>query len=254
MELSELLLELRENILHDRSDRTGGNSDLMWSDETLVRYINEAQRRFARQGLVIRDGTTAAATQITTEDGVNFYPLHKSVLAVISARLAGDEVDLARAGHANMDARQPTSEMYFPPSQTSNQPGKPVIFTTDEYLSEAAGTDEMSATTLRLYPVPSSDYAGKTVNLRVVRMPLNDLELGANESLEIPEDHHLEMLDWAAYLALRILDADMGDPVRAREFRKSFEIHVAEARQVSMRKLFAPMPWGFGRGGWAWES
>lgn len=253
MELSELLLELRENILHDRSDRAAGDSDLMWSTETLVRYINEAQRRFARQGLVIRDGTTAAVTQVALQTGVEFYPLHESILAVISARLEGDATDLTRSGHANLDTQVAPDELFYSPSTSSGQTGKPLIFTTDEYLSLTNGDDPMSATTLRVHPTPSADYNGKKVNLRVIRMPLGKLEVGVNEKLDIPETHQLEMLDWAAYLALRILDADMGDPARANEFRRSFEVHVREARQAAMRKLFAPLKWGFGRGGWSWE-
>jgi hypothetical protein len=48
MELSDLLDELRNNILYDRSDSVSGDPDQLWSDATLVRYINEAQRRFAK--------------------------------------------------------------------------------------------------------------------------------------------------------------------------------------------------------------
>lgn len=254
MDLNELLAELRENILHDRSDRTAGDSDLMWSDATLVRYINEAQRRFARQGLVIRDGSTPEVTRVTLREGQEFYPLHKSVLSVMSARIAGDNVDLTRAGHAGLDARRAPDDFYFSPSQMSNQAGKPLAFSTDEYLSADFDNDSMSATTLRVYPKPSADYEGTVVNLRVVRMPINTLSLTGCVTPEVPEDSHLDMLDWAAYLALRIVDADAGDPARAGEFRQSFEIHAREARQVAMRKLFAPTKWGFGTSGFSWES
>ena len=61
------------------------------------------------------------------------------------------------------------------------------------------------------------------------------------------------MLDWAAYLALRIVDVDAGMPSRANEFRASFEDHVKNARNSAMRKLFAPLQWGFGRNGFTWE-
>ena len=51
MNLGDLLEELRENILHDRSDRIAGDTDQLWSDRTLVRYINEAERKMAREAL-----------------------------------------------------------------------------------------------------------------------------------------------------------------------------------------------------------
>lgn len=254
MELSELLFELRQNILYDRSDRTAGDPDVLWSDETLVRYINEAQRRLARQGLILRDATTPAVTQVTLQDGVEFYPLHQAVLAVMSARLADDAHDLSRTTHAALDTNPAPDDYFNDTGRQTVPPGRPLAFTTDERLSEDAGDSSMSVITLRASPVPSAEHAGKTVNLRVVRMPLTRLELGVNEKLEIPETHRLEMLDWAAYLALRINDIDAGSVSRAREFRQSFEAHAREARQVAMRKLFAPTGWGFGRGGWAWET
>ena len=252
MELKELLLELRENILHDRSDRTSGNADVLWSDDTLLRYINEAHRRFAREGLVIRDNTSPE-TQVTLLDGVSEYALHPAILAVISARLVGDTTDLQRTGHAHLDSRTAPGQMYFTPSSGTPRQGRPLVFATDETLSQFGGSDPATAMTMRVYPVPDANTAGVVVQTRVVRMPLRELRFGETETLEIPEEHHLEMLDWAAYLALRIADIDAGDAQRSAGFRQSFEIHVKEARQATMRKLFAPAGWSFGNGGWTWE-
>lgn len=252
MELKELLMELRENILHDRSDRTSGNSDALWSDDTLLRYINEAHRRFAREGLVIRDGTSAV-TQVALQDGVAEYTLNPAILAVISARLAGDTLDLQRTGHAHLDSRPMLGQSYFLPAAGTSRQGRPLVFTTDETLSQFGGSDPATAMTMRVYPVPDATVAGDIVQLRVVRMPLQSLRIGINETLEIPEEHHLEMLDWSAYLALRIADIEAGSAELADSYRKSFEVHTRKAKQETMRKLFAPVGWSFGRGGWAWE-
>jgi hypothetical protein len=73
MKLGDLLSELRLNILNDRSDRIDGDSDYLWTDETLVRYINEAQRRFACRSLVIRDATTPEVVDVVLETGVTEY-------------------------------------------------------------------------------------------------------------------------------------------------------------------------------------
>jgi hypothetical protein len=54
----------------------------------------------------------------------------------------------------------------------------------------------------------------------VCRKPINELVLNNLEAVpEVPEDHHLDMLDWAAYLALRIVDQDSGNRTRAKRFR-----------------------------------
>lgn len=254
MKLSELLTELRENILHDRSDRTDGDEDLLWSDATLVRYIDEACQRFARQGLVLIDRSSEATT-ITLSEGVAEYALHPSVLAVRSARLSTDTRDLVRAGHDALDAYRPPDTRFIDPGAfTHLPPGKPVAYTTDEGLTQD-DDESLAAMSLRVYPVPTAEYAGATINLRVIRLPLERLTLDNLEAVpEIPSAHHLEMLDWAAYLAFRIADVDAGDEKRAGAYRMSFEAHVREARQIALRKLFAPTGWAFGQNGFSWEN
>ena len=62
------------------------------------------------------------------------------------------------------------------------------------------------------------------------------------------------MLTWAAYLALRIVDHDIGDPERAQEFKAQFESHIAEIQKEAKRKMFTPNQWGFGRNGFSYAS
>lgn len=255
MTLGELLDELRENILHDRSDRVAGEIDQLWSDATLIRYIDEAQRRFARKALVIRDGAHPDVTRVTLATGTTEYTLHQSVMAVMSVRLTGDTGDLARAGHAAFDTYRQPDTLYFDPSALATlPPGKPLAFSTDERVADDDEGTQQSVV-LRVYPAPSADYDGDILRLRVVRLPIERLSANNLQSIpELPEAHHLEMLDWAAHLALRIVDVDAGMPSRAREFRASFEDHVKNARDALMRKTFVPLQWGFGRSGFSWEK
>ena len=251
MTLGDLLTELRENILHDRSDQTGGPSDRLWSDETLTNYINQAYYRFATEALCLRDNVASRLTQFFTVAGVDKYVLDPAVLAVISAQMVGDRGDLVRAGHSEFNTGYRPDPYFFDPNSAAQlPPGKPMAFSTDEGLAE---TDDgaVSAITVRLFPIPSADHALVTVNLRVVRLPSGPL-VDPQDVPELPERHHLEMLDWAAYLALRIVDHDLGDVGRAQEFRASFEDHTHKARLLAMRKFFSPLQHGFGRNGWAW--
>lgn len=255
MILRDLLSELRTNILNDRSDRTAGTSDYLWTDETLIRYINEAQRRFAVRTYVLRDSTTAEVVNVTLKTGVTQYALHPSIIAVLSAMRDGQLADLTRIGHSALSGLVPSGSMSIvdPSSFTALSPGPPLGYSTDETIAEDDDS-AFGAVSLRVYPAPSAAVNNTLLKLRVVRKPIEQLtanNLGA--SPEIPEDHHLEMLDWAAYLALRIVDDDAGNPKRAAEFAQSFEAHVNEARKLVLRKLFAPRRWGFGRGGFSWE-
>ncbi len=255
MNLGDLLDELRENILHDRSDQVAGETDQLWSDTTLVRYINEAQRRFAAGSLVLRDGVTPDVTRVTLATGTTQYTLHQSIIAVLSVKLSTDQADLARVGHSAFDIYRRPDTHYFDPAQVAQLPdGKPLAYSTDETMGED-DNGSLGAISLRLYPAPTATYNGAYLQMRVIRQPIEAFTaLNLQAVPELPENHHLEMLDWAAYLALRIVDVDAGWSARANEFRASFEDHVKNARNLVKRKTFVPVQWGFGRNGFAgWE-
>jgi len=252
MNLGELLDELRNGMLRDRSDQISGPSDYLWSDQTLIRYINEAQRRFARLGLVLRDASTPECCEVDLVAGQTLYPLHKSVISVISAKYPGDVGDLGRTGHASLNTHPMPDRRFFNPGYLSRlPPGKVLAFTTDEAIQKS-DDGSMSVVTLRVFPEPSSDFA-TPLNLRVVRLPIEPL-CDMQDTPEIPEDHHLEMLDWAAYLALRISDHDAGDVQRAAEFRALFDDHIVRAKKLLKQREYAPLEWGFGRNGFRWST
>lgn len=252
MNVSELLYELRHNILHDRSDLVSGAADdQLWSDTTLVRYIDEAQRRLARLGFVIRDHRTPETCILETTPGKSDYDLHPAVLAVISARRDGQNGDLLRVGHASVGGYQlPGTQPAMGQNIVGLPPGPALAFQTDEGLGED-NEGSVGVATMTIFPAPEEP---ETIRLRVVREPIYRLCTDDLEAVpEVPEHHHLEMLDWAAYLALRIVDLDAGSPNRAKEFEKSFASTVALARRTSMRKLHTPKPMAFGQFGWSWE-
>ena len=268
--LGALLKELRQGRLHDVSDQvSGAYTDYLWDDDQLCRYINEACRRFARQSLCLRD-YTSPITQITTVDTQEFYPLDPSIVAVISARQIGgqsptqltwinpaDFQDLVRAGHDGFDTYHTPDLMFFDVNQLENlPPGKPLAWATDEgVVADANGS--FGAMSLRLYPICASPYDGNVVQLRVCREPINDLTIkNLNAYPEIPAANHLDILDYAAYLALSNADTDVAGAnavQRAADFRKQFEDTCKEARRQAMRKFFTPMQFGFGQNGWTWE-
>jgi len=255
MTLGELLTILRESMLNDRSDRTAGTADYLWTDATLVTYINEAQRKFASQGLILRDGSTDEVTKVTLVAGQAIYPLHESVIAVISAKVEGQTADLKRVGHSFLNAYSSPAENWVDPATLQGLPaGAPLAYSTDDYLQDF-DSDSLAQVALRVHPVPAAAQVGQVIRLRVCRKPVNKFTAAATGATpEIPEDYHLDMLDWAAYLALRIVDDDAGNPKRAADFKATFEENVKNARKETMRKLFAPMGWGFGRGGFSWGT
>lgn len=254
MTLRDLLDELANGILRDRSDMMSGPADYLWSDTTLVKYLNEAESLLARKGMVIRDATTAAVVDVPLVAGTTQYTLHPSVVAVISAKIEGDRGDLKRAGHSVFSAFQHPDALFFDPEQLSLlPPGKPLAFSTDEQLDTSSG--KTGVVSLRAYPEPTAEYTGTKIKLRVVRKPIVALTLDEMDAEpEVPEDYHLGLLDWAAYRALRNIDSDAGAADKAEAFKKEFDAMVAQARTDTLRKLFVPQQWDFGRNGFSWVS
>lgn len=279
MTLAEMLEELRSNILHDRSDRIDGDDDRLWSDATLVRYLDQAQFRFARRTGCLRAGSSDL-TQITTVAYQDEYPLDPSIIALISAKFMGngawvngvytlnnppnpagtllrhpDKADLARAGHFQFEGYQVPDRYYFNPSELSRLlPGKPLAYATDDYTtSDANGS--AGVMNLRLYPQVSPDYAGCVIAFRALRVPSQHFTAQSLEVVsEVPEQYHFDLLDYAAYLALRVVDHELGDPERAQEFLETFEAKEKDARNEMIRKMFTPQAWGFGRNGYSYTG
>jgi hypothetical protein len=257
MRTGELLAELRHHVLRDVSDQVAGASDYLWSNNALIKYINEGQNRFARQTKCIRDATTPNICQFTTVDNQPFYALDPHIVSVISVRMTGDQADLARAGHADLDTYRQPDTYFFDPAQLANMPpGKPVAWTTDEgTIQDTSGS--YTAIQLRLYPIPLAPYGGIIGNMRVARVPLTLLSLSNPDGVpEIPEAHHMDILNWAAYLALRGVDLDVaggGAWDRAKEFRAAFDDAVNDMKRDAQSKMLRPLQWAFGRNGFSYE-
>ena len=254
MNLTALLTELRQNILRDRSNQFSGPSDQLWDDATLVSYIDAAQARFARLTGIIRDANTPEYCSITVTPGTDAYQLHPKVISVLSAKFQGENCDLARAGHKALTTYAMPDTYFFDPGQLSNlPPGKVVAYSTDESVT-ADAEGSFSSVTFRVYPMPAANYNVTPIQLRVTRMP-RELSLRNLMAVpEIPELHHLEMLDWAAYLALRVGDHDAEDYKRALNFKGLFEESIDAAMKTARLKMFAPTLWGFGKNGFTWTN
>lgn len=246
MQLSEGLDELRVGILRDFSTLKSGPPDAYWTDGRLVLYIDDAHKRFARLSLCIRDDTTPEVVQVSLSTGVETYALHESILSVTSARHQDDTIDLRRITHnQRANTTNPFTETMFDFAQINNS-GKPTQFSTDEGLDPTLN----HAIRMTVAGIPTADQDGKIVYLRTIRKPLVKLSLDDTAvDFEIPEDYHLDMLEWAAFRALRNWDVDGEDRTKSEQHKKRFEDAIAECKLDIRRKQFAPLSWAFGQAG-----
>jgi hypothetical protein len=251
MNLEGLLGELRGNVLRDDAVLASGPNDQLWSDETLVNYINDAYLRFARRTLVLRDASTPEVVEVLLAAGVSTYDLHESVLSVITARYDTDQVDLERIGRSLLNMVPYNDPPWFDASTVSTlTPGPPRAINTDETIS----VDTAGAVHLKIWPAPTLTEEGKTIYLRVARKPLElfNIDKLALEC-ELPIEYQLDMLEWAAYRALRNSDID-GHDQAAKDHEARFEASISEVLRDMRRKMFAPLTWRFGDHGFSWGT
>lgn len=251
MNRGEQLDELRGNILRDRSDLVAGDTDSLWSDETLLRYIKDGERRFARQTLILRDGHTAQYCQITLRAGVREYAMHDLVIAIISARVAGQQTDLYRSGHALVQVPKSREILDFDViANDTATTGAPQAIYTDETLVYAS----RGRVTASIYPTPATADAGTVITARVIRLPKGSYSLAElKEESEIPEDYQFDVLQWAAYRAQSNHDGDAGSASSADRHKLAFDEAVARAIREMKRKVFVNTGINYGQNGFSWE-
>jgi hypothetical protein len=253
----ELLDELASNILRDRSALISGPDDSLWSDETLLRYINEAQYRFARMSLVLRVDADDEpdVCKLRLQTGKKTYILHEKVIAVLSARFHTDEKDLVCINHQTLAGNwsaDPTNRWLDTgySSSTTAATGRPRAYWVDESVQVA---DRQAKVKMKLDSTPSAEEDGRYIFMRACRMPLVDISDDTiDAACEIPEQYHVDMLEWAAYLALRGHDVDTEMRSKGDVHKKRFEEVVQEVRNDNLRRMHAPVGWAFGRNGFAW--
>lgn len=251
MTLGDQLQELRVAMLRDRSDQIAGDSDQLWTDARLLRYIKDAEHIFARRTMILKDATTPRFCQLRLREGVITYPMPKEVFGVISGRPDGRDFDLHRTGRTLVQARDTDTSITFDPSQYGQlQPGAPLGFYTDE----TEVYDSQNVTAFSIFPAPDAQSAGLLIRLRVVRVPgcgytTNDLK---RES-ELPERYHLDVLEWAAYRAKRNNDADIGTTPNADAHKQAFYESIELAKKDARRQMHVNTGLRFGCNGFSWS-
>ena len=250
MNLGDQLHELRTNILRDRSDLVAGESDSAWTDDTLLRYIKDAERRFARETMCLRDGTTPKYTRLTLREGVKNYPLDAAIFAIVSARPEGRDYDLKRTGHALVQSRDIDTSLTWDPAEASTlTPGAPLGFHTDETIVFA----QQHKVTFTVFPEPDADAAGTLINLRVIRVPCGGYTADdLDRESEIPEDYQLDVLEWAAYRAKRNNDGDVGQTPNADAHRAHFDDAIVRCKRDMRRRMHVATGLRYGQNGFSW--
>lgn len=190
-------------VLDDKANSVGGGQkDVLWSDEEIVGYLNEAVNEVAERALLIEDHTTPAACSIALQAGVGEYSLHPSVIKV--KRLTWNGRPLHETSTEELDCEHVAWETLA---------GRPC-----QFIHTGAGT-------LRLYRIPRAEdiAVASTLALTVYRTPLvpytvDDLDVVP----EVKTLYHDRLMQWMYRCAYLKKDAETFDPNAAAKHEAAF--------------------------------
>jgi hypothetical protein len=207
MQLVEAVNYLRSNILDD----TGGLSvdwegyevndtesfQMRWTNEELTAAINEALNQVYRRILPVKEMNPLF--DITTNIGVQSYPLDKRILQVEGIRSATTGRTLYIA-----DIKDVWNNTFA--YSDKGTPDRVVL--------------DYDTGTISFFKIPS---VSDTYRLLVYRLPLKSLSWEDNEDeIELRQEFVIPMLDYAAYIAYNKDEANTLDPQRSLFFYQRF--------------------------------
>lgn len=223
MNLRELVEELRCSILRDVSTRVTAvdepvhiAGEQLWSNRALVRYIDDAERTFARRTRCLVSSRDEFC-YLPLVAGGGEYELDSRVIDIVHA-----QVDGLVLRHVNEDAVTGGADVVGNGVRVL-APGTPQMY------SFLRGTMQ-----LRMYPAPCE---ASTLQLVVVRYPRKPLTVdNMDASPEIPEQYHLDLLEWAAWRAYRNHDVEVENFGKANGHKARFNEVIDEYNRDAVRR------------------
>lgn len=217
--VAQLIAQLRYDLEDpelpgEANDPTNPDSDSLWTNAELLRYLDDAQRQFCTLVDALPDMFSFTSRVSATQPWVERDPLIKRI----------------RHGYLTTAQRE-----IQPISLVELQRG----FVDDDYghrsinnWRTSTGTPSYVATDLdnlnwRLIPEPVAD---DTIEWSVYRLPLDGITNTSSE-IEIDERWHYDLLSWAKYMAFSKQDAETQDATRQAAALNDWNVRVIpEAR------------------------
>ncbi len=212
MNLSGTLLTLVRDVRLNLDDNTP--SEYRWSDEEIVKALNNAEMEIARRTHCLEDTLDIELTESTAT-----YSLENNVLFVKSAKITDDNKTVDKKTIDWLNEFMPNWETDI---------GIPSYF-----------IEESNSITLT--PVPSVDCEGKTLRLKIVRLPENLLS-ESNTTPEIHYKHYNDMVLYACHLLKLKKDSDTFDYEGAMVDYELFSNSVGKRPDANVERLMKESP------------
>ena len=228
---AEIILAAREDFLDDAV------APFLWSDTLLERYLNLSEAEACRRASLLLDDTTANDSEgtplplcsLTVVAGTSSYVISKKILRILTCVPASTSRPIEKKTEDWLD------EFY---TTWRSAEGDPV------YFLEKKGR-------ITLVPQPVTN---DTMQLSIVRLPLASMTIAGDESPEIPEEFHMDLIDYMAHLAYLKQDSETRDIEKSNMYEeqvtqkfgpKLSAITESNRRRKPRNKSLRPKEFGF---------
>lgn len=188
---------------------------VLWSDEVVMDWLNDAQAQACVRGRLLREDANPAVCQVALTPGQHTYALHPSVYELIHLHVMG----------------------------TGTEPPRPMELRSREWLDANVPQwrfmDEPSPWLIQddtRVRVVGAIKAGDVLHLECQRLPLKQLANDMDKP-EIHSAHHEHLIDWALHKAFSVPDAETIDPQRAEGAEKAFTAYFGPLPDSDMRRI-----------------
>jgi len=234
-----MLSHVRE-YLDDYTDIIDGDPDQLFSDESLVRHLNEGQKILCRRSWCLIEYGKPPAGILVLATGKTLYDLHPSVLRVFDATPSTQVAPLGRSTDIQLRDPSPISSDAFDVGEAAVREDTALTGATLAFATDA-GTRQ-----IRVYPAPTATQNGIVVSLKVARLPINELTLDdADAEPEVDSQWHLPICDYAIGKSLMRPNLDTQSKADGRELLATFMEDVRQARQERVRAELGSGRWAF---------
>ncbi len=188
----------------------------LWTDEDIIRYMNEAYNMFVRLTGGIND-VTSEATTIDLTTGEDAVALHPSVLRIMDAYNVSDGSEVKIANFTDLpNLFVDPDYKYLRPLFRKNAPGQVRWLIVGEQRDIS-----------KVIQIPTADDQIQMTIYRLPLVPITDL---SHELDEVKDIHHNSLLHWMKGLAYGKQDSETFDKGKSEEFEGKFQDYCALAK------------------------
>lgn len=208
-----------------RTDVVDTAQPYLWSDDEVWRYANDAYRMFVRLTGGVADFLSDACT-VDILAGEAVAQLNPSVVRIMSATRRSDAMPIEILNSTDLGKMR---------SSDYGQLKQLVLDTTSgpvRYMVLGLKRDQV-----RWVQVPEVD---DVVDMVIYRLPLEMITGDGQELTDVPEDHHIHLLDWMKHLAYKKQDADTFNPTASEKCKTDFELYCSFVKAEWERYIHKP--------------